>query len=239
MDNEIRELKNKLSNAIQANDVRLIRGEIASKFKEIAMTLAAEVHGERDLLNLKLYLQDINCLNTLRRMNSVFEARTRYSYFSLTEAYHFSLFQASLGGLLKNNRKPKFRDVDSIMEDIDFLKREALKVLPKHLHKSVENKSDKAKREILSRLSMVDSLLNRYMKRAAWGDGMILIEKGDILSSNPPTQEYEVVSVRDGYASIKNVVTGKRFRRKIWRGVTGEYEYVLNNKKVEFKPLGK
>ena len=164
MEEKIRKLKHKLHQAIVANDKRMINKTLTDEFKTIAMNLTGEVHGERNLFNLRMLLREIDCLNVLRRMNSSFELKTRFVYSNLTQAYHLSLFLASLGEVLRINRKPKLEQIDDIMEDIRFLLREGKKVISKHLHKMLEKETEKAIREVESRLSRVDRLLNRYLK---------------------------------------------------------------------------
>ena len=164
MEDRIRELKRNLQYAIEAGDTRSLRRTLPEEFKQITTTLSAFVHGEDSIPRLKGYLEEIDALAVLRRMNSIFEVMTRGSYFNLTQSYHLSLYFASLEEVVRQNRKPKYVDVDNIMGDIDFLLNESRKILPKSHHKLLRKKAEDAKQRVKDRLSPVDRLLDRFFK---------------------------------------------------------------------------
>ena len=142
MENRIRELKVSLQYAIEAGDTRSLRRTLPEEFKQITTTLSAFVHGEDSIPQLKGYLEEIDSLAILRRMNPIFEAMTRGSYLNLTQSYHLSLYFASLEEVVRKNRTPKYVGVDSIMQDIDFLLTEGKKILPRSLHKLLKKKTE-------------------------------------------------------------------------------------------------
>jgi hypothetical protein len=164
MENRIRELKVSLQYAIEAGDTRSLRRTLPEEFKQITTTLSAFVHGEDSIPQLKGYLEEIDSLAILRRMNPIFEAMTRGSYLNLTQSYHLSLYFASLEEVVRKNRTPKYVGVDSIMQDIDFLLTEGKKILPRSLHKLLKKKAEDAKQKVKDRLSSVDRLLDRFFK---------------------------------------------------------------------------
>lgn len=143
--------------------------EIVDEFKVIAMTLAAEVHGEKDMVKLKKLKQSIDKLSTLRKGNAYLEKHTKMSFINLIQSYHLSLYFNSLRVLLRENESPDFENVGQIMKDIDSLLDEAKKQISKFHYKMLKSKARDTKRLINSRLSKIDRLLKRFIQKKAEG----------------------------------------------------------------------
>lgn len=165
MDQNIRDLKNKVIEAIQENDRGALLSSLPKDFIQIASFLGAEITPEKNLLRLKLYFKDIEDLKKIRRMNDLFEVRTRIPYTYLVQTYHLALFESSIKELLRINKHPKYNQMREISEDIEFLVEHAKEVLPKEAHAKINSIAAGAKNTLAERLSSVDRVLNRFWKR--------------------------------------------------------------------------
>jgi phenylpyruvate tautomerase PptA (4-oxalocrotonate tautomerase family) len=140
---------------------------LIEEFKEITMTLAADVHTERNMFELRQYQHLIDLLNSIRKRNSLIERQTKLPFYNLVQAYHLSLYFTSLRYVLKDNKSPEFEKIDEIMEDVDFILEEGKKVISKFHHQMLERKANETKQAIIKRLSRIDRLLNRFMRKKA------------------------------------------------------------------------
>lgn len=140
---------------------------LAEVFKEIAMALTESVYTERDMVDLKSYQSLINRLNTIRRRNTYLERKTRLYYYNLVQSYHLSLYFNSLREVLNKNKSPELESLDGIIQEIDFLLEEAKKVISKFHHKMLIKKANETKQAIRNRLSRINRLLNRFIKKKA------------------------------------------------------------------------
>ena len=165
---EIKQLEEEVLEAISTGDTKKLRGELSVKYNRIAHFLGSMMRAEDSLVEAKLYKEEVQAMKRLLDHSRELSVRSRAAYSFVVEMYNLGIYFASLAEVSKRHRSPKAKDIQGIMEDIDFLESQIKEVVSDKEIAIVEREAENTKRKILNRISMVDRLVHKYVlsKRA-------------------------------------------------------------------------